>query len=278
MRTTFVFLMVMLVTAAMARQQATASSPPTAETEAKINDPAGNLPSQPTALARKLWLSGRPAWPLPPKDLPTFGQRTADSIKVAIHGDSGCVKKPGYYFLQKGSTVSNLIDAAQGLHRRATWSHLSGIQRQATNNAWEAVRFSTHSRDIESSIALRDGDMIYMGVCAYLESKSPVWKYPRNDLPTFGEPGTNSIRVMIYGDVTKPGVYFLPRLSSVLDALKATQGAGFRAYWGGNSGIQRQIADDKWEVIQFSRGNHEVDSSITLQDGDMIKTGKAYAE
>src|SRR5580693_4157062 len=65
-----------------------------------------------------------------PSNLPIFGDRGTNSIRVAIFGMS--VQNPGFYFLPRGATVSNAIDTAGlkklGSRENIGW-HYSGIAR-----------------------------------------------------------------------------------------------------------------------------------------------------
>lgn len=228
----------------------------------------------------EFWVSGRAAWSLPPNDLPTFGKPATNSVKIAIYGSPGCIRRPGYYYLPKGSRVSGAIEAAQGLEVRATWGRFSGIQHKATNDTWEITWFSEKNRDTELSILLRDGDMIYVGAIQYLQLAVSPFATPSSDLPTFGKPSTNTIKTTIYGApeaLGMPGNYFLPRWTRVSGAIAAAQGLGARAIWG-RSGIQRRTTNDSWEAVLFSSENRDVESSITLQDGDMIYIGTFPSE
>src|ERR1043166_4421083 len=53
-------------------------------------------------------------WPIPP-GLPTFGEPSETSIRIAIFGMQGAVRRPGYYNLPKGSAIRDAVKAAQGL-------------------------------------------------------------------------------------------------------------------------------------------------------------------
>jgi len=95
------------------------------------------------------------------------------------------------------------------------------------------------------------------------------------DLPTFGTPTTNSIRVAVFGmtsTVRRPGYYHLPRGAVVRDAVEAAQGLSDFTWWRSYSGIERQKTDGTLEVIRFTR-NRAGEEQIVLQDGDRIYFG-----
>gem|GEM_PF-2426157 len=101
------------------------------------------------------------------------------------------------------------------------------------------------------------------------------WTVPP-DLPTFGTPADNSIRVAIfglYGAVNRPGYYYLPQGSFVRDAVEAADGLGQFAWWRIYSGVQRPKPNGFWEVIRFTR-NRTKEEQIVLQDGDQIYFGR----
>jgi protein involved in polysaccharide export with SLBB domain len=72
----------------------------------------------------------------------------------------GAVKRPGAYYLHRGSTVADAITAAQGFSPFADWSHHCGLLRQMSLSVPELHRFK-HRED--ERISLRDGDQLYFG-------------------------------------------------------------------------------------------------------------------
>jgi protein involved in polysaccharide export with SLBB domain len=229
--------------------------------------------SQPAEFARHSALWSRPAWPLPPKDLPTFGAPTADSIKIAIYGAPGCVIRPGYYFLPQQAGLSEAIAAAQGLDGFAAWNSFPGIQREAATDSWEIV---TEGRDADSSVPLQNGDMIYVGFSPPKESPTPRFQEPPDGLQTFGEQVANTVKIAIYGEpgcIKKPGYYFLPQQPTVSKVIEAAQGLGRHAIWSSQSGIQRHKTNGTWELVQFSIQLRDIQPSFVLRDGDMIFIG-----
>jgi hypothetical protein len=98
-----------------------------------------------------------------------------------------------------------------------------------------------------------------------------------SDLPTFGTPTTNSIRVAIFGmseTVMQPGHYYLAQGAVVRDAVEAAHGIGNQAEWTWShySGIERPKPDGSFEVIRFTQGR-SAGEQILLQDGDRIYFG-----
>lgn len=99
------------------------------------------------------------------------------------------------------------------------------------------------------------------------------WPVPTG-LPVFGTASTNTICIVIYGGVNRPGYYFLPAGAVVGDAVKAAQ--GLKGEWTGYtgrlpSGIVRPNIF-RAEVVQFTRGA-EKEEQVPLKDGDQIHFG-----
>lgn len=95
------------------------------------------------------------------------------------------------------------------------------------------------------------------------------------DLPTFGTPTTNSVRVAVFGmanTVRRPGFYHLPRGAVVRDAVAAAKGLSEFTWWRRYSGIERQKPDGTLEVIRFTR-DRAAEEQIVFQDGDRIYFG-----
>jgi hypothetical protein len=103
---------------------------------------------------------------------------------------------------------------------------------------------------------------------------------PPKDLPVYGSPGTNSIRVTVFGDVVRQGVYYLPKNAVVRDAIEAAQGldSSKRAWWSYWSGLGRLKADGSPQVVRkFNDDRRQEDELIPLKDGDWIHIGhEAY--
>lgn len=100
-------------------------------------------------------------WPVPP-DLQTFGNPSDAAIRVAVFGMPGTVRRPGYYYLPKGSVVRDAVEAAQGLGDFTWWRNYSGLERPRPDGSFEVIRF-TRNRRAEEQIVLRDGDGLYFG-------------------------------------------------------------------------------------------------------------------
>jgi hypothetical protein len=100
---------------------------------------------------------------------------------------------------------------------------------------------------------------------------------PPTNLPTFGSPGTNSIRVTVFGDVVRPGVYYLQVGAVVRDAIAEAQGldsSKHRAWWSYMSGLGRLNADGSPKVVRkFNDARRQEDEKIPLQGGDWIHIG-----
>src|SRR5690349_8251839 len=98
---------------------------------------------QSLAVISKPAITARSSWPIPP-DLPTLGLSGLDSIRVAVFGRS--VKRPGYYYLQRGATVHDAMETAQFSGFVGWQRPYSGIQRQSTNGSVVTIWFTEASR------------------------------------------------------------------------------------------------------------------------------------
>lgn len=95
------------------------------------------------------------------------------------------------------------------------------------------------------------------------------------DLPTFGAPVADSIRVAVFGmthTVRRPGFYHLPRGAVVREAVEAAQGLSDFTWWRTYSGIERIKPGGGLELIRFTRDRAR-EEQIVLQDGDKIYFG-----
>lgn len=97
-------------------------------------------------------------WPVP-EDFPTFGTGTQQSMRVAVFGYG--VNRPGYYYLPRGATVHDAIEAAQGLNTLVAWHRpYSGIERQRPDGSVQTIWFTRAGRSTEERIDLHDGDRL----------------------------------------------------------------------------------------------------------------------
>lgn len=87
---------------------------------------------------------------------PTFGTRTSDSICVLVTGRS--VRQRGYYFLPRGATIGDAINAAQGLNERVDWTHSCWLTRAKADGTTEATNLT--SRKEAEQLPLKDGDRL----------------------------------------------------------------------------------------------------------------------
>ena len=98
-------------------------------------------------------------WPVP-SDLPVIGTPSANSIRVAISGYS--VKRPGYYYLLRGATVHDAIEAAQ-LSDIGRWQQpYSSIERQRPDGSVEISRFTRRSRVANEQRVLENNDRVFL--------------------------------------------------------------------------------------------------------------------
>ncbi len=95
-------------------------------------------------------------WPSP--SVPVFGQASKDTICVYVLNQ---VRRPGVYYLPRGSTVHQAIEAAQGVGRVILWQS-SGIIRPYRNEVPTTIRFGG-DRAKEEQMTLEDGDQLYLG-------------------------------------------------------------------------------------------------------------------
>jgi hypothetical protein len=108
-------------------------------------------------------------------------------------------------------------------------------------------------------------------------SRTLFWPFriAPSDLPIFGSPTTNSIRVAVFGmgkTVKRPGYYYLPSDAVVRDAVEAAQGVDDFTSWNGYSGIERPQPDGTLEVIRYTR-DMMANEQIPLKDGDSLFFG-----
>ncbi len=91
-------------------------------------------------------------------------------------------------------------------------------------------------------------------------------------LPTFGAAGSNTIQVVVFGDVNRPGYYYLREGAVVRDAVEAAQGLLEISSYSrvSHSSIARQTADGSYELIWFTRGR-ELEGQIRLNAGDQLR-------
>lgn len=101
-----------------------------------------------------------------PGDLPSFGEPSAATIRVAVFGMEGTVRRPGYYYLPRGAVVRDAVVAAQGLGEFTWWRIYSGLERSKPDGSFDLIRF-TRNRRAEEQIELQDGDRLYCGHEAY---------------------------------------------------------------------------------------------------------------
>ena len=71
------------------------------------------------------------------------------------------VNRPGAYYLPRGSTVRQAVEAAQGLTRIAAWRYF-GIVRPYRNVLPQTIRFGPDQARAEQT-PLEDGDQLYFG-------------------------------------------------------------------------------------------------------------------
>jgi protein involved in polysaccharide export with SLBB domain len=92
-------------------------------------------------------------------------------------------------------------------------------------------------------------------------------------LPAFGEPGTNTICVVVCGRVNRPGYYHLPTGSLVQAGIDAAQGLK-----GSPSGFKSKVlrcgADGSSETLRFPWAIGVVVPELPLKEGDIIYLGK----
>jgi hypothetical protein len=118
----------------------------------------GSPPPQPRAALRTNGADTAQAKLLPClPNLPNFGQPGAGVIRVPVCPE---VKRPGVYFLPKGSVVGDAIKAAQGLTDFANWKFSSLIRTQNGTEV-DRVRFHKGKERVEDEQSpLYDGDVV----------------------------------------------------------------------------------------------------------------------
>jgi hypothetical protein len=117
--------------------------------------PSGTQP--PAAVITQPVISPSFTWSIPP-DFPTFGTATADSIRVAVFGYS--IKKRGYYYLSRGATVHDAMQAGQ-FSGFVWWKRpYCGIQRQRPDGSVETIWFTQASRAADEQRVLQNDDRL----------------------------------------------------------------------------------------------------------------------
>ena len=90
-------------------------------------------------------------------------------------------------------------------------------------------------------------------------------------LAEFGTRGDKAIRVTVYGQVNRPGIYYFPPGASVRDALREAQGLQ-RLFWWGNSYLVRPTNESHGELISFLN-RRQTWQELALQAGDQLYLG-----
>ena len=92
------------------------------------------------------------------------------------------------------------------------------------------------------------------------------------DLAEFGTSGDGSIRVVVYGQVNRPGIYHLPAGALVRDALQNAQGLQQMFFWG-NSYLLRPQDGTQAETVGFHSRHNPAPEEVALKDGDRLYLG-----
>lgn len=217
-------------------------------------------------------------------------QSTAKAgVPLLLVGDFNAVsgENPVYdQFVKAGGLIDTWHVAA--VRRQEQMNSFNGFepaQAEGKRIDWILSRGPVSVRASEIITFSRDGQWPsdHFPVAAWLTLKGanierasqPRFPVPGN-LPTFGSPGTNAIRVTILGQphcVGQPGNYFLSRSSMVRDALIAAQGWSRAITWSpGYSGIERPGPDNTFTVVWFEGGPKNCET-LLLQEGDCLFFG-----
>ena len=102
-----------------------------------------------------------------------------------------------------------------------------------------------------------------------------VSKWPSPSTPTFGQASSETICVYVFGEVHRPGAYYLARGSKLGQAVEAAQGVTEFAWWTPTySALVRQPRAGGMppRVIPFTK-DRKKDEQMPLEDGDQIYFG-----
>lgn len=153
------------IASAVAREQPGTNAPPIGLSGAAgiTNASPGTAAPESPDLTYEYETDKNPRWVQPSEKRPTFGERTTNSIKVAIYGSKDAVKNAGFYFLPKDSRVLHAVEAAVKV---AFDPRYSGLQRLKPDGTWMIVRFRNNMRKIDGHriwelIPLEEGDQIF---------------------------------------------------------------------------------------------------------------------
>ena len=83
------------------------------------------------------------------------------------------------------------------------------------------------------------------------------------NLPIHGSPTLDSVQVIVYEEVSNPGIYFLPDGATVKDAIVAAGGPTEFTNWSFSC-----IVSPDGKCTRFSYHNRNADERIRLQHGD----------
>jgi hypothetical protein len=113
-------------------------------------------PAAPLSATATIAGSTNSVWSTPP-DFPTFGSPTPDSIRVAIFGYP---VRRGYYYLPRGATVRDAMEAAQ-FSGFVWWKRpYCGLQRQRPDGSMETIWFTRESRASDEQRVLQNDDRL----------------------------------------------------------------------------------------------------------------------
>lgn len=195
---------------------------------------------------------GKPAVNFDLYELISLGNRNADIILQpddVIHVDPvgpqvaflGSVNSPAVVELKSGETVENALKYVGGFTSVADTNRLS-IERLANRDDTRIVQLSLPG---DLSQPLRRGDVVR--AFSSVEAKIPV--------------GRQNKRVIVEGEVLRPGQYILPPNSSIQDALKLAGGLAPQAYVFGTQFTRESVRLSQEE--NYDRALRDLETDLT---------------
>lgn len=191
------------------------------------------------------------------------------SQKVAV---MGAVRKPGTYSLQKGSnSILELLSEAGGISDKAgnvlTFipAEFSGVS--ATSDSEQRARLTVAASD--ASVASKGGVEIYLDRVLGTSGGIPIEIPVRGgDMIIVPEAG----KVMIEGEVQKPGSYDLNQQMTLLGALAASGGITYGAKVD-EIEIVREISYDHQAhlVVNLEEIGNGTERDVKLRNGDIVR-------
>lgn len=185
-------------------------------------------------------------------DLLLRGDRSADRILQAgdvIHVGPvgkqvalfGSVNRAAVFEIKQGETVADLLAMAGGFSAVADRSRLS-VERLDDRND---VRVRELSLPADSAATLASGDVLR--AFSAVDATQPIERQNK--------------RVVVEGEVVRPGEYFLPPASSLGDALRAAGGLTSAAFVFGTEFTRESVR--KTQQINYERALRDLETDFT---------------